>query len=264
MCRVARDTAEFIEHWNQKQNFLVAPECISFDMEMLPVEEVVDILRRDPAATVRNAERAPGEADESFVEWAKTAPLEQLIERGGFGITHLDLNRFYGPGQFLQELQDRVMIPWRTFLSAQGFTWQRCAPYIFITAPGMPSTYHADYSNVLAWQLDGEKTFNGFVDPDKYLPVAGRLERGNPLREQAPPGHDENDVLAYRMVPGDLLWNQLLTPHWVVAGADRVAMSLNISHGLVRHRGAFGANEALLHERWQQHPEEAWLADMRY
>ena len=79
MRRVARDAAEFVEHRGQKQNFLVAPECIFFDMEMPPVEEVVDILRRDPAATVRNAERAPGEADESFVDGAKTAPLEQLI-----------------------------------------------------------------------------------------------------------------------------------------------------------------------------------------
>ena len=115
----------------------------------------------------------------------------------------------------------------------------------------MPSTYHADYSNALAWQLDGENTFNGFVDPDKYLSAAEGLERGNPLREQAPPSHNENDVLAYRMVSGDLLWNQLLTPYWVVAGQDRAAMSLNISHGLVRHRGVFGSNEVLLHERWQ-------------
>ena len=52
-------------------------------MEMHSVEEVVDIFRRDPAATVRNPERAPGEADESFVDGAKTAPFEQLIERGG-------------------------------------------------------------------------------------------------------------------------------------------------------------------------------------
>ena len=83
MRRVARDAAEFVKHWVQKQNFLVAPECIFFDMEMPPVEEVVDILRRDPAATVGNPERAPDEADESFVDGAKTVPLEQLIERGG-------------------------------------------------------------------------------------------------------------------------------------------------------------------------------------
>ena len=104
MRRVARDAAAFIEHWGQKQNFLIASECISFDMGMPPVEEVVGILRRDPAATVRNAEQRPCEADESFVDWAKTAPLEQMIERGGFWITHLDLHHFYGPGQFLHPL----------------------------------------------------------------------------------------------------------------------------------------------------------------
>jgi len=150
MRRVARDVASFTEHWGQKQNFLIASECIFFDMGMPPVEEVVYILRRDPAATVCNAEQEPVETDESFVDCSKTAPLEQMIERGGFGIMHLDLHHFYDPGQFLHPLQDKVMIPWRTFLSMQGVTWQRCAPYMFIIVPGMPSIYHADYSNVLA------------------------------------------------------------------------------------------------------------------
>ena len=88
--------------------------------------------------------------------------------------------------------------------------------------------------------------------------------RGDPLRAKAPPEYDEADVLAYHMEPGDLLWNQLLTPHWVVAGEDQAAMSLNISHGLVRYRGEFGPNEALLHQRWEEYPDEAWLADLRY
>ena len=66
------------------------------------------------------------------------------------------------------------------------------------------------------------------------------------------------------MQPGDLLWNQLLTPHWVTAGADKAAFSLNISHGGLRHRGEFLANEVPLRKRWQDHPEEAWVADLRY
>lgn len=264
MQRIAATTEEFIIHWRQKQNFLIAPECIAFDMDFPPVEEVIDMLRRDPAVKVRSAEELSSDGESNFGEWVRTAPLEEVMEQGGFGLSHFDLNNFYGPGQFLHHLQDQVMIPWRTFLSARGFTWQRCAPYIFVTAPGVPSNYHADFSHVVAWQLAGEKIFNGFLDPDKYAPIEERVVRSNPLRTQAPPDYDEADVLAYHMKPGDLLWNQLLTPHWVVAGADQAAMSLNISHGLVRCRGAFGPNEALLHQRWEEHPDEAWLADLRY
>jgi hypothetical protein len=40
MQRIAKTTDEFIEHWGQKQNFLIAPECIGFDMDFPPVEEV--------------------------------------------------------------------------------------------------------------------------------------------------------------------------------------------------------------------------------
>jgi hypothetical protein len=262
MQRLATTPDDFVDHFGQKQNFLIGPQCIEFGLSFPPVEEVIDILRQDPASKVRAGDELA--ADDAFCEWVRSAPLETVIDEGHFGLSNFELAAFYGPGQFLHRLQDEVMIPWRTLLASMGFTWQRCAPYIFISTAGVSSTYHADFSHVVAWQLEGEKTFNGFLDPDKYAPIHQNIVRGSFERTPKPPPYDPDDVLAYHMGPGDLLWNHLLTPHWVDAGKDRPAMSLNISHGLVRHRGQFSPNEALLHQRWQEHPEEAWLSDLRY
>ncbi|MEE3235634.1 MAG: hypothetical protein VX294_15840 [Candidatus Latescibacterota bacterium] len=231
---------------------------------MPPIEDVIDILRRDKETKVRSPRQKDKDKEGELTHWVRTAPIEEVMEKGDFGMSNFELNRFYGPNQFLHELQDHVMIPWRIFLSKHGYTWQRCAPYIFISMSGVSSTFHADYSHVLAWQVHGEKTFNGFLDPEKYAPIDDIVIKGNAPRSVEVPEHDPEDILSYIMRPGDVLWNHLLTPHWVVAGVEEPAFSINISHGGVRHRGAFLANEAPLRERWQACPEEAWVADLRY
>ncbi len=262
--RIARTPAEFLHHLKQTQNFLIASECLRFEMEFPPVEDVIDILRRDEATRVRSPKDVSKEQDEQLTHWVKTAPIEEVMEKGAFGLSNFELNNFYGPGQFLHELQDKVMIPWRTFLASNGYTWQRCAPYFFISSKGVSSTFHADYSHVVAWQLDGTKTFNGFLDPEKYASIERIVKKGGAPRSSEIPSYDEADLLSYEMQSGDVLWNQLLTPHWVTAGEDQAAMSFNISHGGVRHRGQFCANEIPLRKHWEEHPEEAWVADLRY
>ena len=49
-----------------------------------------------------------------------------------------------------------------------------------------------------------------------------------------------------------MLFNKLLTPHWVEAVGEEVAVSLNISHGGLRLRGELCRNEREL---------EAWRGD---
>ena len=49
-----------------------------------------------------------------------------------------------------------------------------------------------------------------------------------------------------------VLFNKLLTPHWVEAVGEEVAVSLNISHGGLRLRGELCRNEREL---------EAWRGD---
>ena len=72
------------------------------------------------------------------------------------------------------------------------------------------------------------------------------------------------DIIAYRIEPGDVLWYQLLTPHWVTGTDDEIAVSVNISRGGVQNQGQFCPYEQLLRERWKEHPDEAWLIDERY
>ena len=131
--RIARTPEQFLTHLSQTQNFLIAAELFPFEMDMPPVEEVIDILRRDDETKVRSPLQKHKDDEGELTRWVRTAAIEEILEKGCFGLSNFELSRFYGPGQFLCELQDKIMIPWRTFLSQNGYTWQRCAPYIFLS-----------------------------------------------------------------------------------------------------------------------------------
>ena len=56
------------------------------------------------------------------------------------------------------------------------------------------------------------------------------------------------------MTPGDVLFNKLLTPHWVQALGEEVAVSLNISHGGLRLDGEVCRNESELEQQRDGRP----------
>ena len=155
---------------------------------------------------------------------------------GEFGVAHFKLPSFYGAGQFLHGFEDRVMAPWRDALSAHGFTWERCYPIIFVSGRNSATNYHMDYSHVIAWQIHGSKRFCGLVDPAAWTTSQQRVTY-NPDSFERPADLTDDDFLCYDMPPGAVLWNALLTPHSVTAADDRVAMSVNISHGGLRLNG---------------------------
>ncbi|MBT3345624.1 MAG: hypothetical protein HN712_18550 [Gemmatimonadetes bacterium] len=259
----ARRREEFLLLWNETRNFLLGRELIHFDLDFPSAEEIVDILRQHGDTKLSSNQLEDDAAEADLVDKLRNAPLEQVMDLP-FNIATFELHNFYGPGQFLEEFQQRVMIPWRTFLSAAGLTWQRCYPIIFISGKGCSSQFHADNSHVMAWQIHGTKAFHGFQDPSKYGPIQRIVDERNQYRSRLPPEHDPADLLSYFMEPGDMLWNQLLTPHWVDGGNDDIAVSVNISHGGIQHAGQFCPNEQVLRRRWEDHPEEAWLVDQRY
>ena len=59
----------------------------------------------------------------------------------------------------------------------------------------------------------------------------------NPETFERPVDLTDDDTLCYDMPPGTVLWNAQLTPHWVSSAAERVAMSVNLSHGGLRLNG---------------------------
>ena len=261
---IAKTADDFRRLWNGERNFLLDAELFKFELPLVPVAEVVDILRRDAEARIQFLDDGLTDAEQNgLVEKFKAAPIEEAVEMP-VSLAHFHLQNFYAEGQFLAHFQDCVMIPWRAFLSQLGLTWQRCYPIIFISGKGCRSTYHADSSHVLAYQVYGEKHFHGFLEPGNREPVEKLVADRMGITRIAIPEIDPAEILTYDMRPGDVLWNQLLTPHWVDAGEDEVAMSINISHGGVAYRGEFCPNEQVLRQYWKKNPESAWLVDERY
>lgn len=248
---------EFTKRWMAPPNFRISPDLRPFQFEFPPALEVLDALRQDDEVRIAIL----GGLDPN-VRNARTrdfchAPVEE-VAAWRFRLVHFHLARLYdGP---LRGFHEQVMIPWRTFLSAQGFTWHRCAPALFISGPGGNSTYHSDQSHGLVWQVEGAKTFHSCQDPEQVLTAEAAI-MGETTAESAPL-HDAATVQSVRMEPGDLLWSHILTPHWVTS-ESALSMSINLSHGGLCHHGRYADREIAVREHWDKNPEQAWRTDLR-
>jgi len=219
----------------------MAPALAGLTFEFPPIGQVIDEIRSDDEASVKSGLKGASlDMAARSAQDFRTIPLDQVME-SPFALAHFSLARFDAPGRFLHRFGDRVLQPWEDMLRAAGFTWDRCYPIIFISGRGSATNYHMDFSHVMAWQVYGTKRFCGLVDPDRWADRATRLSY-TPGAFAKPADISEEDSLCYDMRPGDMLWNVLLTPHWVEAG-DEPAMSINISHGGLRYRGALSQNE---------------------
>lgn len=251
MHRTVATWAEAREVWDGPQNFLLAGDCVPFAFAMPSVEQVIDEVRQDPDVRIVPGTRGDKldltDASEGF----RKLPVEETV-RTGFQMSHFKLTNFYGPGKLFHGFEKKVMEPWRESLAGAGFTWTRCYPIIFISGPGCATNYHMDRSHVIAWQRHGVKRFSGLKDPDRWAPLEERMKPGGTVRR--PQGIGEEDVLVYEMQPGDVLWNALLTPHWVEA-TDEVAYSLNLSHGGLRLNGRLCRHEQELEDWRHAHPD---------
>ncbi|MFF7472118.1 hypothetical protein [Streptomyces sp. NPDC008092] len=248
---------EFREAWTAPPNFRISHELYRPDFTFPSALEVLDVVRRDDEARVTLLG-----ADNPAVRTARTmsfkrAPVEE-VATWPFRLAHFNLSRLYDG--VLRGFHEQVMVPWRTFLSAQGYTWQRCAPDLFISGPGGSSTYHADQSHGLVWQVEGVKTFHSYLDPDSAVPADAAIS--GDFTAEDPPPHDDADRQDARMEPGDLLWSHFLTPHWVT-GESPLSMSVTLSHGGLTHQGDYAMRETALRRHWDRHPEQAWLTDLR-
>ncbi|SHN07803.1 hypothetical protein [Streptomyces yunnanensis] len=245
---------DFTSRWHQPPNF---PLQVPFDYRFLPSIETLDYIREDEEVrfTILGDDDWQVRMDRTAA--FRTAPVEEIIT-WPFRLVHFNLARFYG--DMLHGFQDQVMIPWRTHLSAQGFTWQRLAPILFLSTEDAASTYHNDNSHGLVWQIQGTKTFHSYLDPDKHL-SADAAVIGETTSED-PPEHDASDRQSITMQPGEQLWSHALTPHWVTT-ESALAMSITLSHGGLCHQGRYSERELALRAYWDKNPDEAWTHDLR-
>ena len=242
--QTANSWEELLGLWDGPHNFLMAGECVPFAFEMPAIEQVIEEIRMDPDARI-----LPGiEGDQLILvenkEEFRKVPVDETIHMQ-FQMSHFKLPNFYGPGQLFHNFEELVMDPWRESLTRAGFTWTRCFPIIFLSGPGAATNYHMDKSHVIAWQRHGTKRFIGLKDPDKWAPFEERMLKDGKVVK--PPGITEEDTLSYEMGPGNVLWNTLLTPHWVQA-TDHVTYSINLSHGGLRLNGKLCKNEQELED----------------
>ncbi|MDJ0345631.1 hypothetical protein QMK19_25900 [Streptomyces sp. H10-C2] len=248
---------EFTARWRNPPNFSVAANLVPFHLTFPDAREVLDIVRRDEEARITVLGDISSAVRTARSLTVRTAPLDEILS-WPFRLAHFNLSRFYGG--LLHDFQAQVMIPWRAFLAGQGFTWQRCSPALFISGPGSNSTYHSDNSHGLVWQVEGIKTFHSYQRPDEIV-TAGTAVSGEITAEQ-PPAHDPAARQSMRMEPGNLLWSHALTPHWVT-GESPLSMSVTLSLGGLCHQGRYAAREIALRRHWDEHPEQAWLTDLR-
>jgi hypothetical protein len=246
---------DFVHRWRRPPNFPVEAD---FDYQFPKAIDVLDAIRADEEVrfTVLGDDDWQIRMDRTAA--FRTAPVEELLT-WPFRLVHFNLSRLYD--DLLSGFQEQVMIPWRTRLSALGFTWQRLAPILFLSTQGASSTYHNDNSHGLAWQVEGTKVFHSYLDPDKHL-LAHAAVVGETTSE-GPPEHNPADRLSVTMHPGDKLWSHALTPHWVTT-VSPLALSVTLSHGGLCHQGRYSEREMALRAYWDEHPAEAWTNDLKH
>lgn len=238
-----RTWADFKARWAGTQNFLVAGECVPFGFTPPPLEAIVAELRDDPDVRISPGTRGDRLQLADTAAEFRARPVTQALQ-SSFALAHFKLDRFDAPGRCLQGFRDQVMRPWQEALTREGFTWDRCYPIVFISGRGCATNYHMDFSQVLAWQVYGTKRFCALRDPERWAPRDVRVNY-RPEGFAQPAALTAADAVHCDMGPGDVLWNTLLTPHWVEAG-DGVAMSINLSHGGLRLHGELCPHEAEL------------------
>jgi len=246
--------AQFQQRWGGPHNFLMGGACVPMSFEFPAIDRIVDEMRQEHDAQIGTGKVGDRLLKDEYAGTFRAMPIEKAMD-SGFSLAHFKLGCFDAPERFLHGFKDRVLTPWQEALAEAGYTWDRCYPIIFISGKRCATNYHMDYSHVMAWQIHGTKRFCGLNDPDRWAPAAMRLNY-KPYEFAKPTVLTERDAMCFTMRPGDALWNVLLTPHWVEA-SDEVAMSVNISHGGLRLRGALSPNEAELVEHRKNEPGAA-------
>lgn len=252
---VANNWDAFGQRWAGPRNFLLGGDCVPFTFKMPPLDRVIAELSADDEANIGPGNVGRQLSREDYRSVFRSMPLEKAIEQP-FSLAHYHLSKFDVPGRFLHGFGEQVLNRWKQALTDAGYTFDRCYPIIFISGRNSATNYHMDFSHVLAWQIYGTKQFCGLLDPNRWAPRELRLNYKNDVIAK-PQELTDADALCYTMRPGDVLWNVLLTPHWVNAGDDQIAMSVNISHGGVRLNGRLSPNEQELEDHRAQHPDQA-------
>lgn len=246
----------FREHWAGPLNFLIEGDCRLPDYRLPPLEQMIDELRRDDATRIWRGAQGDSLDKTDISEGFRRLPLEDAIN-SPFQMSHFKVWHFYGSGQMLNGFEEQCLRPWLARLEQVGYTYERYYPIIFASGRGCCTNFHVDPTNVLAWQVHGRKIWYGTTDPHRWAPFEMRM---NWRQTSRPPGITDADLLIYEMAAGDMLWNAMLTPHWVDAADDRPALSINIAIDRLRLDGRLCPHEQEICDYLSDRGEDVSLA----
>ncbi len=234
---------DFREKWQGRQNFLLRGEVFPFRYTPPSLAEVVEAVRRNERARIVTG--LPADRPEATTTSSSTyldfrdLPIEQAV-RAPVQMSHFELNEFTGRGQVFEGL-GKILKGWYGSLSSHGFTWTESQRAMFLSGPHSHTNYHFDSSYVLAWQVHGRKRFCFTNDPERWCGAdVRRLQADKYDLMERPAGLRAEDIVEVEMGPGDVLWNVMLTPHWVYS-LDETAYSINITHFGLRCDGELSA-----------------------
>ena len=218
---------EFRHQWSSRQNFILGKQVFPFEFDPPPLESVVDAVRRSSNARILKGKKADAITLKEFYPEFLNLPVDQAAH-SPVQLSHFELLEFTGPGGIFQGME-KIFEQWYASLKDRGFTWGQSQRAFFLSGPNCHTNYHFDSSYVLAWQLVGRKRFCWLKDPERWCPRAARRDADLYDRMARPAGISEDDVIEWEMNPGDVLWNVMLTPHWVYS-LDETSYSINITH----------------------------------
>jgi hypothetical protein len=250
MIDVVTSWTGFREKWHARQNFLLAGDLFPFRFNSPPLAEVIEAVRqneRSRIVTGRPADRseATSTTSSTYLDF-RDLPIEEALH-ARVQMSHFELNEFTGPGQIFQGLGETIE-GWYAALTSHGFSWSSSERAMFMSGPQSHTNYHFDSSYVLAWQIHGRKRFCFTKDPEHWCNAdVRRLQADRYNLMTRPPGLGPNDIVEVEMKPGDVLWNVMLTPHWVYS-LEESAYSFNITHWGLRCDGELSPIDGELSE----------------
>lgn len=224
--------SDFRDKWKGRQNVLLGGEVFPYRFPSPPLARVVDDVRQNEHARIvtgRPADKpeATSMTDSNYLDF-RQVPVEEAV-RSRVQLTHFEVNEFTGPGQVFEGLKP-IFDHWYASLEAHGFGWSATQRAMFLSGPRSHTNYHMDGSYVLAWQILGRKRFCFTKDPDYWCNAEVRRKYSGRYDLMTRPADlTPDDVIEIEMQPGDVLWNVMLTPHWVYS-LDETSYSLNLVH----------------------------------
>ncbi len=224
--------SDFRRKWLARQNFLLGGEVFPFRFTPPPLAEVMEAVRRNERARIvtgRPADRpeATTVSSSTYLDF-RDLPIEEAV-RAPVQLSHFELGEFTGRGQVFEGLGD-IFERWYASLSSHGFSWSQSQRAMFLSGPHSHTNYHFDSSHVLAWQVHGRKRFCFTKDPERWCGANVRRQQADRYDLMTrPAGLGADDIVEVEMHPGDMLWNVMLTPHWVYS-LDETAYSINVTH----------------------------------